>query len=103
MLRLRVLSLFCLTLALLPTSQIAQAGFVFFTVNPGNANEVALVGEQIYSIAGGFDYEFLVDNVGAVGINGFYGGIGNLGVAIGGGQWIGTAAGGWPLRLFQLP
>src|SRR5579863_2346470 len=92
MLRIRVSSL---ALAFLLTGSTAQAGFVFFNLtNPGNPNEDALVGEQIYAIPGGFDYEFLVDNTGIVGINGFYGGIGNFANAVAGGQWIGTAAGG---------
>ena len=31
----------------------AQAGFVFFTTNPANLNERALVGEQIFLVPGG--------------------------------------------------
>ena len=72
----------------------AQAGFVFFTINPANLNERALVGEQIFVVPGGVDYEFLVENIGTVGINGFFGGVGNRALAVAGGQWVGTAAGG---------
>jgi hypothetical protein len=86
--------LFRLTLGFVLTSSAAQATFVTFTINPANLNERALVAEQIYLIPGGYDYEFLVANIGTVGINGFYGGIGNFAVAVAGGQWVGTAAGG---------
>jgi hypothetical protein len=85
---------FCLSLGLLLITSAAQAGFVFWTFGP--AGQVALVGEQIYLVPGGFDYEFLVSNRSAPGvnINGFFGGIGNFAVAVAGGQWVGTAAGG---------
>src|SRR5438309_1684755 len=46
----------------------AQASFVFFTINPTNLNERALVGEQIFVVPGGFDYEFLVENIGTAGL-----------------------------------
>jgi hypothetical protein len=95
--RRKKLSLCCgFVLATLLVSSSAQAAFVtFFLTNPNNANEVALVGEQIFLAGGGqYDYEFLVRNVGNVGINGFWGGIGNKANAIAGGQWVGTAAGG---------
>src|SRR5260370_1103875 len=86
--------LFCIALGLLLAGSTAQAAFVTFVINPANLNERALVGEQIYVVPGGYDYEFLVANTGTVGINGFYGGIGNFAVAVAGGQWGGTAAGG---------
>lgn len=70
---------------LLLASLPAKAGFVFFTINPANLNERALVGEQIFFNGANFDYEFLVANIGTVGINGFFGGIGNRAVAIAGG------------------
>jgi hypothetical protein len=90
-------SLLCgLVLGTVLASSSAQAGFVTFVLaNPANANEVALVGEQIFAIGGGqLDYEFLVRNIGTVPISGFFGGVGNKAVAIAGGQWVGTAAGG---------
>jgi hypothetical protein len=88
--------LFCLAVGLFLASSAVQAGFVTFTIfNPANAaNERALVAEQIYGVPGAFDYEFLVANIGTVGINGFYGGIGNFAVAVAAGQKLGTAAGG---------
>jgi len=93
---LRPCLLCAVALALLLLTPQARAGFVFFTINPANVNEVALVGEQILFNPNTslFDYEFLVSNIGTVGINGFFGGIGNRAVAIAGGQWIGTAVGG---------
>src|SRR5258708_33497529 len=64
-------------------------------INPANPNEAALVAEQVFAIGGGqLDYEFLVRNIGTVGITGFFGGVGNKAAAIAGGQWVGTAAGG---------
>lgn len=95
--RRKKLSLCCgFVLATLLVTSSAQAAFVTFVLtNPANANEVALVGEQIFAIGGGqFDYEFLVRNIGTVPISGFFGGVGNKAAAIAGGQWIGTAAGG---------
>ena len=87
--------LLCLFLA----GSSAQAGFVTFVLsNPANPNEVALVGEQIFAIGGGqLDYEFLVRNIGTVGISGLFLGVGNKAVALaanGGVPRVATAAGG---------